>query len=201
MVPLKYSNIVEHDREHRLMVCPHADFDHWVNPKGYKFNFDHMSYYKECGDVPKGRMTGNPDLTNIRFLDYKLTDKVVDNPLVWKFLDKWFELPHNKILHLVNFWEPLIPSKIWDSFCDYYDGRENVFLDIHNKNPSESVEICMEELLKIKGNWLGIDYTHLDANPKQVAIKNQYNENIGLVLENPKLWPYGRSKTKVEDIR
>ena len=182
------------------MVCPYADKDHWINPKGYKFALDNVSYYNECGDVGNVEPTiGEPDLSNIRYLDYKVCDEL--DELAWQFLDKYFAHPHNKILHLVNFWKPLIPSKIWDSFCDYFDGRENVFLDIHNKNPSEDVYVCMEELLKIKGDWLGIDYTHLDANPKQVAIKNQYNENIGLVLDNPKLWPYGRSKTKVDDIR
>ena len=46
------------------MVCPYADKDHWVNPKGYKFALDNVSYYNECGDVGNVEPSiGDPDLS------------------------------------------------------------------------------------------------------------------------------------------
>ena len=196
MLPLKYSYKIEHDRETSLMVCPYADKDHWINPKGFQFSLDNVSYYKQCSDVGKMNPTiGKPDLSNIKFLDYKLTDEVVDDPFVWKFLEEYFSYPHPKILHLVNFWKPLLPSKAWDAFCEYFNDKSfsNVFLDIHNKEPIEDVSVCLEEIISLNlENWLGVDYIHMDENPKMVAIKNHRNENIGVILEDPRIMPFGR---------
>ena len=196
MVPLKYSYIIPFDRESSLMVCPYADKEHYINPKGFEFSLNNVSYYKDCGDVGKMEPTvGKPDLSIVKFLDYKVTDKFVDNPIVWQFIDEYMSYSHPKILHLVNFWKPLIPSKSWDSFCEYFNNKkfENIFLDIHNKEPNEDIEICLDEILSLKlDNWIGVDYTHLDKEPKMVAIKNHKNENIGKVLKNPNLLPHGR---------
>lgn len=197
MVPLKYSYIIPFDREESLMVCPYADKDHYINPKGYKFDINNVSYYKDCGDVGKMKPTiGKPDLSKIKFLDYKLTDEVIDDPHVWYFLEEYFSYSHPKILHLVNFWLPLLPSKVWNAFCEYFNNKkiDNVFLDIHNKEPIEDVYTCLDEILSLNlNNWIGVDYTHLDNEPKMVAIKNHKNENIGMILKNPKLWPGGRA--------
>ena len=80
----KYSDIVpiEHTfKEHRLMICPYADYDHKINPIGYKFpetGLKNISYYRDCADVDHyDPLFGDIDfIDEILYLDYKLIDKV-----------------------------------------------------------------------------------------------------------------------------
>ena len=46
MVPLKYSYIIPFDRESSLMVCPYADKEHYINPKGFEFSLNNVAITK-----------------------------------------------------------------------------------------------------------------------------------------------------------
>ena len=89
---------------------------------------DNPVVQKSLKDLKRGQFNTKP-LSHrkdsiVKFLDYKVTDKFVDNPIVWQFIDEYMSYSHPKILHLVNFWKPLIPSKSWDSFCEYFNNKK-----------------------------------------------------------------------------
>ena len=166
----RYSDIVpiEHTfKEHRLMICPYADYDHKINPIGYKFpetGLKNISYYRDCADVDHhDPLFGDIDfIDEILYLDYKLIDKAIDNPNTMNFLLSYMNNKQPlKILHLVNFWQALIPSLSWDHFCDFISNASingGTYLEIHNKNPKDSIDICLEEILKLNLNkFIGID--------------------------------------------
>jgi len=98
----RYSDIVpiEHTfKEHRLMVCPYADYDHKINPIGYKFpesGLKNISYYRDCTDVDHyDPLFGDIDfMDEVLCLDYKLIDKAIDNPNT--MIRQWGTGPNNK---------------------------------------------------------------------------------------------------------
>ena len=107
----RYSDVVpiEHTfKKHMLMVCPYADYDHKINPIGYKFpesGLKNISYYRNCDDVDHyDPLFGDIDfMDEIMYLDYKLIDKALNNPNTMNFLLAFINNKQSlKVLHLVN---------------------------------------------------------------------------------------------------
>ena len=92
----------------------------------------------------------------------------------------------------------------WDHFCDFISNASingGTYLEIHNKNPKDSIDICLGEILKLNLNkFIGIDYSHLDGEPKYVPIKNTVNENIGIIFDSTSN-PYGHGDVINENRR
>ena len=209
----RYSDVVpiEHTfKKHMLMVCPYADYDHKINPIGYKFpesGLKNISYYRNCADVDHyDPLFGDIDfMDEIMYLDYKLIDKALDNSNTMNFLLAFINNKQPlKVLHLVNFWHALIPSKSWNHFCDFINDtsiNDGTYLEIHNKNPQESIEFCLNEILKLNLNkFIGVDYSHLNDEPKYVPLKNNVNENIGIIFDSTSN-PYGHGDVINENRR
>ena len=69
------------------------------------------------------------------------------------------------------------------------------------QNPKDSIDICLGEILKLNLNkFIGIDYSHLDGEPKYVPIKNNVNENIGIIFDSTSN-PYGHGDVINENRR
>ena len=203
MVPLDYSDVTyshivnqkQHEFKHRLMILDSEDYENKVNPKNYKFpkhNFDKISYYRDCSEVGFVRPTVDEInfLDDIIFLDFKvrLIEKEI-NENVFNFIHAFLvnEQP-TKLLHLVNFNKPLIPSKWWNLFCKFFNDKkfEGVFIEIFNvMNWTEfSVDFdeCVNLILELNlKNFIGVEYHHIydNLNAEVLIVKNTEYKNIG----------------------
>lgn len=201
-----YSHFVsqnQHELKHRLMISIHNDKKHKVNPIGYKFpteGIDNISYYRDCSEIhTKNPTIGTIDfIDDIIFLDYKVTDDEFDNDNTYKFLLHFFNNnQESKLLHLVNFYKPIIPSKWWMKFCDFIrknNFNDGVFLEIFNVFMWSEIiydfEECIDSIFHLNLNkFIGVEYHHIYDNDraKFISFKNPCDKNIGVVQSyNPK---------------
>lgn len=210
MVSLGYSDVTyshvvdqrQHELKHRLMILDSEDYENKVNPVNYKFpknNFDNICYYRDCSQVGSVKPTVDKIdfLDDIIFLDFKVRSVEEDiNENVFNFLNAFFKNKQStKLLHLVNFYRPLIPSKWWTLFCEYLNDKkyEGVFIEIFNvmhwTKSSIDVDFCASAVLELNfKNFIGVEYHHIydNSNAEIFVIKNENQENISKrIFYNP----------------